>query len=286
MNHSKRIIVGVAILLATVIVLSSCAYANASQQRIVGNGRVKTEQRSTAKFDKVAILGSADVEVRQGKLKLEVKGEENILPYLITDVSGSTLQVKMKSNSNISTRKGLKVIVTVPDMKYIEVRGSGDVDLYSLRSKSLKVQINGSGDVDLGNSQIEDLTLQINGSGDIEGTVQGGKLTVQINGSGDVDVNLNNVQTATISSNGSGDVELKGSARSIAFSSAGSGDLDGRSLRAQTATVRMSGSASGSMTVVKHLDLTLSGSSDFICYGNPTIGALSVSKSSNFSKRP
>lgn len=63
--------------------------------------------------------------------------------------------------------------------------------------------------------------------------------------------------------------------------------LHSNAMEAETSSVAISyGSGDGKLAVAEKLDINLSGSAGFVCYGRPAIGVYRVSRSSSFSTVP
>src|SRR5437868_7649393 len=69
---------------AVAIIFSSCRFVEG--QRIRGDGNVRTEQRNVTGFSGVETHGSIDIEVTQGDYKITVESDQNIIPYILTEV--------------------------------------------------------------------------------------------------------------------------------------------------------------------------------------------------------
>ena len=77
------------------LILSGMFVASVStacnDETIKGNGNVKSESRTAQNFDKISNGGSIDVEITQGTSEsVTVLTDENLLPYIITEVLCST----------------------------------------------------------------------------------------------------------------------------------------------------------------------------------------------------
>ena len=132
-------------LILTSIILTLAFSLNAqgwgNNKRIKGNGNLVTVNRTVSDFDKIAVGGSFDVELIKGKEgKISIEGEENIIPYLETEVSGNTLKIGYKRNTNISTTRKMKVTVTMESVDAISLGGSGNIySKETIKSNDLSV---------------------------------------------------------------------------------------------------------------------------------------------------
>lgn len=215
-----------------------------SNKKIRGNGNVVTVNRTTPDYNGISVGGSFDVLLIEGKEgSIKIEGEENIIPYIETEVSGNTLKIKYKKNTNISTTKRLTVTVTYQDIDMVSLGGSGNIkNNGTIKANDFKTSLGGSGNITLkidadevnaniggsGNIILEgisnDLTCSIAGSGSIKAyELQTETLNATIAGSGSIKTTVNNKIKAKVV--GSGSIYYKGKPKYIDTKSAGSGDV-------------------------------------------------------------
>ncbi|CAM1370678.1 head GIN domain-containing protein [Tenacibaculum xiamenense] len=213
-------------------------------KKVKGNGNVVTKKRKIARFDEVSVGGSFTVMLVEGKVgSLTIEGEENIIPYLETEVKGGDLRIGFKENVNIRTTR--KLIVTVPfnSLSGVSLGGSGDIDITkeienssvafsiggsgSIKAKvdasSVKTSIGGSGNIKL-SGKTNNFKCAIGGSGNVRAFgLKTNRLKASIAGSGDVYVHVTSeIKAAMV---GSGNIYYKGKPNDIDTTSAGSGDV-------------------------------------------------------------
>ncbi len=104
-------------LIITSIIFTMSLSVNAqswwNSKKVRGNGNVTTETRSTSDYEGVSFGGSFDVVLVKGKEgKITIKGEENLLKYIETEVKRGVLKIKVKKGVNL--RMTRKMVVTVP----------------------------------------------------------------------------------------------------------------------------------------------------------------------------
>lgn len=235
----KVLLKSIAALFVSILFLTSC---NAQKYgRIKGSGNIINETRNVGSFEKVAVSGSFDVFLVKGNEgKLDIKIEDNLLAYLVTEVDNGKLKIKWKKGTSINTRKAVILTVYYKDIEAVSLSGSGDIigkDL--IKSNNFEVAVAGSGDI---------------------------KLNVKTN-----------EMDAAIS--GSGDIDLEGSSENFTAAIAGSGDIDAVNLKTDKAELRISGSGGITITVLNELIAKISGSGDIKYKGNPKIEDIKVSGS-------
>lgn len=238
-------------LIITCIIFTMSFSVNAqswwNSKKVRGNGNVTTETRRTSDYEGVSFGGSFDVELVKGKEgKITIKGEENLLKYIETEVKRGLLKIKVKKGVNL--RMTRKMVITVPyqDIEKVSLAGSGDLtssgtikaDSFSLsvagsgnmrldvEASSVKSSIAGSGNIKLSGSA-EDLTCTIAGSGDINAyELQAKNTSARIAGSGNIKTSVSDKISAKVA--GSGNIYYKGKPDKIQSKSAGSGSIISR----------------------------------------------------------
>ena len=231
------------------IALMVTSFSNAQSwgnKKVKGNGNMTTENRNTGNYDEIKCAGSMDyilVAGTEGKIKIE--GESNLLEYIITEVKGNKLVVKVKNGINLksSSNKGIKITIPFEDISQVSLSGSGDlwnddvikadnldVSLAGSGDVTIKVDANsvegnlsGSGDITL-SGKTDKLDVSLAGSGDIHGFgLQSNHTEASVAGSGDIEIVSNKSLKARVS--GSGDIEYKGNPDKEDSKVSGSGSI-------------------------------------------------------------
>lgn len=202
-----------------------------NNKRIRGNGNVITVKRTTAEYDKIMVGGSFDVVLVKGKEgDITIEGEENIIPYLETEIDGDVLKIGYKRNININTNRKLTVTVSIRKIEAISLGGSGKITAKDpIKTSELSVNLGGSGDIDIA----------------IDAKEVRGKI------------------------GGSGDIKLTGVATSFSSSIAGSGSIKAYDLTVNTANITIAGSGSVRLTVNDEIQSKIVGSGSVFYKGNP-----------------
>ena len=231
------------------LALLATSFVNAQDwfgEKVKGNGKEISEKRNTSEYDIISVSGPMDMTLIAGKEgDLTLLGEENLLPYIKTEVDGNTLKIFVEKKINLRPSSNKKLIITVPFDKIskLSLAGSGDImskdvitgDSFEVRlagsgninmevnATNLEAAIAGSGDIII-KGKATNLEAKISGSGDIKcENVVSENATASISGSGDIKVNCNKKLTGRIS--GSGDIRYKGKPESVDKKVSGSGEV-------------------------------------------------------------
>lgn len=240
---------------AFIIGLTLCSITSLQAQwwgngkKINGDGNSVTKNRTTPDYDQVKVKGSLDVSLISGtEGKIIIKGESNLINYIVTEVEGDALKVYVKKGYYLKPSVGKKLIITVPfkDLTQVTLSGSGDV--YS--SDPIKAS---------------DFKTGVSGSGDVKLVVDAENIWGQVSGSGDL--------------------ALKGSTENFNGNVSGSGDLSAYELNAKNVTATVSGSGDIEVMATTYLKARVSGSGDIFYKGDPQKEDKKVSGSGDITKK-
>lgn len=197
-------------------------------ERIEGNYHLITEEREVRPFDDVMLTGNIQAEIiPSDEVKVIIKGESNVLPYLQTKSDGVTLTIGFRNGYNIHENYSVEVKIYTPVLQGIRVSGSGNVYSGMYSADYVFLEVSGSGSISCG-FDAEAVEARISGSGRIfaEGWASTGQYRVsgsgnidasdlllshcnaRISGSGNIRTSVSSVLDANIS--GSGNVYYKG----------------------------------------------------------------------------
>jgi hypothetical protein len=208
-------------LLSTTI---SCAQWG-NGKKVKGNGDITTITRTTSTYDGIKAAGPIDFMLIEGQEgEITIKGDANLMEYIITEVVSNQLVVKIKNGFNLKSSKTIIVTVPYETIDKVSLSGSGEMKNNGIiKSKELNVSLAGSGDINLKVSA-QDIESSIAGSGDIELSGTTSDLLTKVTGSGDFDgQNLKSINVKTnITGSGSAYVYCDGS---LEVRITGSGDL-------------------------------------------------------------
>lgn len=198
-----------------------------------GNGHIETDERTVNSFHSVQVQGAIDVFVSQGELQpVKIETDENLLKYVEVEQHGETIVIKNKHGYNLRPTQKVKVYVTSPEYKSLEVSGACNI---------------------VGQTKIsshEPLDLSVSGAGDIKMEVEAPKLSADISGSGTVDLKG---QTRDF------DLGLSGAAKARCFE-----------MLAENTQVDISGAGSADVYASVKLDAEVSGAGSVKYKGSAT----------------
>jgi len=201
---------------------------------IRGNGIEVSEARLTNHFSKVKSEGDFDVHISPGaEYDILIKAESNLIPYIETNVTGSTLRIHTRGLRNFRNQLPLKIFITMP---YIET-----------------IAQSGSGTVTTGFFETEHLNVVVSGSGKIEAAVEANSVDGVVSGSGSL--------------------YLTGQAINADFVVSGSGEIDAWEMSLRNCEATISGSGSIWVIPERYLRANISGSGNVYYFGSPAVEA-------------
>ena len=225
----RKSITVLVLLIASIFIFPSC-------EKIVGEGPIVTEIRSTGNFAGISSEMSGKVNILiANEYRVEVSAQRNILEVLQTHVVNGVLHIDFKDFVRVKTHEEVLINITVPSANYFRLSGSGDMDVRGdLVANNLQVKMSGSGNIF------------------IEKAVVASGINADISGSGNISI-------------------LNGSAMNQDLKISGSGKMEFAGVSSENAVTRISGSGDMKLVVSKKLDATISGSGSVYYHGNPII---------------
>ena len=218
MNTRRRL------LAASLAALSLPAFA--ARQEVRGSGRVSSERRSAAGFDRIAVAGRFELELRQGGAEgVELSGEDNLLSLVETRVEGkdgATLRISPRRDIDLRPSLPIRIRVDLIRLTSVDLAGDATVRASGLRTAKLALAIGGAGDIAISGLEAERLAVNVGGSGKLAIDGRSAEASLSIAGSGRVALPALAADEVSISIAGSGSAEVRAE-RTLKISIAGSG---------------------------------------------------------------
>jgi len=200
------------------IIMAASLMPLMSFSQMKGSGNVQKVNRSTSSFTQIKIGGAFDVQLSQGDTKVIIEADDNLLPYIETNVKEGVLSIR---TSMINKPASLKIYITAPDITSINVSGATNIKSTGILNYP-KLDLEASG--------ASDATLKINAD----------KLEVDASGASCIKLELNARELETEAS-GASDITLSGSAINHQSEVSGAASIDVRELKSVTTTFEVSG---------------------------------------------
>jgi hypothetical protein len=237
---------------------------------VVGSGTVVKQPRPISGVRQLEVDGDLEVFVTQGEGEsLEVEAEDNVLPYVRSQVTDGRLTLSTKPGVSFPRTRPIRCYLTVRDLSEVKLSGSGSVQCAGLRTPRLGLYLTGSGRMAC-TTVAQDLAAACTGSGQITLISEADQTHLQVTGSGGIDGKVK-ARRVESSISGSGWISLAGVTETQSVAITGSGDYRGAALKSKTAEVSVGGSGGVAVNVTERLAATISGSGDVSYVGRPAV---------------
>jgi hypothetical protein len=190
------------------LALSACTLATSGSQVgvVTGSGHVVTETRTVTGVERVMLSNQGDLTILIGpEVSLLIEAEDNLVPYIETNVRTGTLEISTQDGVDIRNTKPIQYTLTVNELKGLTISSSGNIGAGSVTTGSFKIQVSSSGNTLIGELNADSLEVNISSSGVVN--INGGQvadLQVKISSSGDLKMEDVEVQNADIDISSSG----------------------------------------------------------------------------------
>jgi hypothetical protein len=156
---------------------------------VSGSGKVATDKRDVKGFTSVDVSGVFQVEIISGKdYSVEVQADDNILPLIETNVSGSTLQIDLKDK--VSTRSDMVVRITAPNIERVETTGASKVTASGIKNDSFSINTTGASKVYL-TGETANLDIDVTGASMVDAEQLNASIAnIQASGASKINVNV------------------------------------------------------------------------------------------------
>jgi len=256
MKRAMLFISLVAVLALSMLACSLVTINPTGREVVRGSGDIISEARPVrgVKAVQLRTLGTLHIEFGDQE-KLVVEAEDNVLPYIETEVRDGTLSIRISGTRSLQNIAPIHYYLTVKEINELSTYSSGDIECAAVESDDFRVQVSSSGDIDLESVTAGALSVQISSSGDVNiGRLEANRLEAFLSSSGDLKIEDGAVQRQEIQITSSG-------------------NYDGRGLESQTAEARISSSGDATLRVAERLEANLSSSGNLYYLGDPEVDA-------------
>jgi hypothetical protein len=109
-----------------------------------GDGISANEARLTNEFSKIKSEGAFDIHITPGdEFDILVKAESNLIPYIETDVNGSTLRIHTRGLRDLRNTLPMEIYITAPFIGEIKQSGSGNITTGDFEGNHFEYAISG-----------------------------------------------------------------------------------------------------------------------------------------------
>jgi hypothetical protein len=128
---------------------------------VQGSGVIKEETREVTAFSGIDVGSAFSATVAIGsKPSLTLRGDDNILPLVETEVRDGVLVARIKKDTNYGTRNPIRLTITAPRIESIKACDATKVNATLGQSKSLKIEAADASTVEVAGIDSEAIELK------------------------------------------------------------------------------------------------------------------------------
>ena len=239
---------------------------------ISGSGNIIKEKREVlGNFDKIEVSSSIEVELEQApNFEIIVEAEDNIIPYLLTEISGNTLKIHF-DNVSVSLLKDAKVYVKMPEISELRASSSSEIEVKnSIKSEDLILKTSSTADIKLSEITAKSVIAEASSSSDIKiEKIYAVNFNAQSSSTAEIEIEYIESDKINLTANSSSDIVIKGKALDLNANTSSTGTIDAKYLLVNNVVA----SASSSSTIKTHPIVSLkakaSSTADVYYYNQP-----------------
>jgi hypothetical protein len=203
-------------LAACIVLVAGCRWVG-----IRGNGHIKTDERPVSAFANIDGRGAFIIEWQSGTPSLRITTDENLLPYIDTDVSGDILH--LRTREQIRPTHGIRVIISSPTRAGARISGAVKLDAKQLSGTRFALEARGASRVSL-DGNIDELLADMTGASELAAsTLQTKTAEISTTGAGDAEIAV--AETLKVAITGAGKVKYSGNPATIEKHITGAGSI-------------------------------------------------------------
>ena len=295
----KSIVFFVILLTLTAMLLAGCSAIFHTS----GTGQIVEKTYDFKDFTNVEISDACRYDIQQSdNYSIVASGHEYVIERMDIQQSGNTLSIGIKFIPFIST-SDTRITITMPQLSKLSVTGAcdgkatdfvsnGDLDINisgasgldaDFKAGTTKLVLSGDSNI-TGNLTAADTQIRLSGASDLNMTMQTGNTVITASGSSDIRGSL---QAADCQFNlsGASTCNISGAAGKTIIAASGASEMDSPGLALQTADVKLTGASDASIHVNGTLNVDISGASTLNYSGNPSMGKIEISGSSDLNHK-
>jgi len=184
-------------LLISLLVFAAGCHHGGRFAEFSGSGKRELQKRTVAPFTSISTNGAFTIEITcQKDQSLEVEGDDNVLEYVTSEVSGNIL--RLDNSKNYSTNEPVKFRISVPNLEGLSVNGAGHVEIKNLNNDKFEIDTNGAATI-VASGRTKLIDVGANGAGKVDAlNLHASRGVVDTRGVARVDVDVKDQLDITI----------------------------------------------------------------------------------------
>lgn len=160
---------------------------------IRGSGVIIEQPREIGHVERLVVRGAFDAMVTVGpETKLVVRGDDNIVPDILTEVRDNELVIRMRDGETYSTSEPLRVTLSAPEIRSVEGNGAVTISIKPAQAGQPlmveKATASGASTITLADAASGTLALRAEGASTIRASGKVATLEVKAVGASTLDV--------------------------------------------------------------------------------------------------
>lgn len=190
-----------------------------------GSGTALTQSRDVEPFESIEIGGAFELIVHvdpSATQRVEVSGDDNIVPEVTTKVSAGELDVQIE-NGIVRPKLDLRVEIWVPSLTKLEASGASDITIEGLHGESFELDLSGASETNL-RGAVDRFEVDSSGASDLDARELHAKVVaLELSGAGNAEVWASDRLDADVS--GAGNVHYFGDPKEVHEDVSGAGSI-------------------------------------------------------------
>jgi hypothetical protein len=193
---------------------------------VKGSGNMGEAERMVEEFSSIEISGAYNVSIELGDdSKVFISAEDNLIPLIKTEVSGSRL--KIYSKKDLRPREDIFIKVMTTDLRKIVSSGASSITAKEISSEKFYAELSGAGTIRL-SGFTKDLKIVMSGAGAIDAkNFIADDVEIIISGACSGSVHANESLKAVVS--GVGTINYYGNPKDVSSDVSGVGSINNKS---------------------------------------------------------
>jgi hypothetical protein len=201
---------------ACLVLITGCRWLG-----IQGNGKIRTDERKVSAFANVDVRGAFEIEWQNGAPSLRITTDENLFPYIESDVSGDTL--RLHTREQIRPSHGIKVAISSPTRTGAKISGAVKLAVKQLSGPRFALESSGASQVLL-DGNVDELLADMTGASELAAsTLQTKTAEISTAGAGDAEVAV--AETLKVAITGAGKLTYSGNPPTVQKHITGAGSI-------------------------------------------------------------
>ena len=270
-------LIPISVIAVTVLLVSlACSATIGGGNQVRGSGNIQTESRSVSDFDEIDVCCGMQLELTQGSAEnLDIEADDNILPEIVSTVSGGKLTVRYKNELGTARYRPSQVIrvqVSVIEIRAVTISGGGRLETEAIETDRLSIELSGGSQGKTGMIRSDELIVNLSGGSKLTASqLLVGKLSQDLSGGSEAEVDDFQGESLSLEASGGGESHIVGQVKDQSIHLSGGSSLRAEDLQSERAVINMSGGGKATLWATETLDAELSGGAQVDYYGSPVI---------------